>query len=387
MADSLPRLDILIYGHDGRGFGHVSRSAAIGMALRRLYPALSVCLITGSSRVGDLVGEAPLDWLKLPGYRTRIVDGLSYGTDGYTCFSDRDLGNVRALHIKQVIALYRPRIVLVDHAPQGKHRELVPALEASSSFGTRWILGVRGVIGKVRQTRSDLARDLFKNYYSSLLWYGDSTILGTDHLTFLQKQYGAVPYECGYVSRFSEVCQLRHHGTDSLRYDCLVSVPWTGEKTELFIDLLFEVLKESGSHEKRFSLFFGDGIEDVVIAKFRALSRCDAQRFGKNYAAALARSDSAVIFGGYNSVVDILAAGIPALVIARNMQDREQQIHLEQLQRTISGITVVEEGDIDEKALSEHLGVLLNGSDRDAPAINLAGAEKAAFLLNNGLSD
>ena len=33
----------------------------------------------------------------------------------------------------------------------------------------------------------------------------------------------------------------------------------------------------------------------------------------------------AVIFGGYNSLVDVLALNIPAIVIMRSMQDLEQQ--------------------------------------------------------------
>jgi len=47
------RLDILLYGHDGRGLGHVSRSVAIGLALRRLYPHLKICVITGCRQTGS----------------------------------------------------------------------------------------------------------------------------------------------------------------------------------------------------------------------------------------------------------------------------------------------------------------------------------------------
>ena len=62
------RLDVLIYAHDGRGLGHAGRSIGIGMALRRLAPQLKVLFVSGCSLAQELIGRAPLDWLKLPSY-------------------------------------------------------------------------------------------------------------------------------------------------------------------------------------------------------------------------------------------------------------------------------------------------------------------------------
>lgn len=44
------------------------------------------------------------------------------------------------------------------------------------------------------------------------------------------------------------------------------------------------------------------------------------------------KSRLAIIYGGYNSLTDLLYLGLPGLVVLRNMADREQQEHLERLQ-------------------------------------------------------
>ena len=53
---------------------------------------------------------------------------------------------------------------------------------------------------------------------------------------------------------------------------------------------------------------------------------------GSKYVSALLHSKTAVIYGGYNSLMDVVHARIPALVVLRKMQDEEQQIHLRKLQ-------------------------------------------------------
>ena len=111
------RLDILIYAQDGRGLGHVSRSAAIGMALRRLYPQLKVLLLTGFRETQMLLGECPLDWMKLPSYDTLIEKGKAQGKIGDMNLKNCYLGPAREMFIESIIWELRPRLILVDHLP------------------------------------------------------------------------------------------------------------------------------------------------------------------------------------------------------------------------------------------------------------------------------
>ena len=386
--ERFPPADIIFYAHDGRGLGHISRSAAIGLAVRRLYPELRLFLVTGGAQTQELIGPGPLDWLKLPAYQTVVVDGRSRGIPGKSAYSDHELGLIRGDQIRRILKLYRPRIVLADHSPQGKHKELLPSLQDPEiKQNTTWLLGIRGVVGTVEQTASDLAIDLFRQHYSGLLWYGDSTILGSAHCQSLNRMFSTVAQECGYVSRLAEVEKTGgDHLQRTARFRCTISVPWAGEQSERLLELLARFLQAVGNRQGRFSLFVGSDISLPLIERFEALGCCTVYPFGSNYLQILRHSQTAVIYGGYNSLVDIMASGIPAIVVMRSMQDQEQQQHLSALTTAWpNSLFAVDERDClnDPGLLGQQLSALL-AADRprgDGPAVNLSGAEHAARIL------
>ncbi len=378
----LGRLDIVLYGHDGRGLGHVSRSVAIGMALRRIYPHLKVCLLTGCPQTQELIGDVPLDWIKLPAYDTVVIDGKSTGIEGPGGFEDKELGQLRGEQIRQLVSLYRPRLILADHTPQGKHRELVPALELDTEDRPLWVLGMRGVVGSVAQVGSELATDLYQRYFCALLWYGDATVLGDNHLAGLADRFATEPVECGYVSRLIELVSAAHPSIIN-RYGCTVSIPWFGEHTEPFFDRLIEAIGLLGPDFGRFRVFVGHDDVTSCRQKLEGLDFCTVERFGAHYVEALYSSRSAVVFGGYNSLVDVLSLGIPALVVMRDMQDHEQQEHLTTLIRAVGNrLTAILENECSVEQLYTLLVERMKADiDPFALPVNLGGAEKAARAL------
>ncbi len=381
-------LDILIYAHDGRGLGHASRSIGIGMALRRLFPHLKVLFVSGCRQSQQLIGAAPLDWLKLPSYETIVENGKSIGIIGKSMFSDSQIGRFRAKELEHLVALYRPRLVLVDHTPQGKHRELVPALSIGRDIGTLWVLGVRGVLGAVDQARSELVTGLFRKYYRELLWYGDSRVLGESHLKQLQKLYGQVPLECGYVSRFAEFVALRSAWLErGEQFAGTVSVPWLGEKSLDFLRQLAEALEILPENLGTWRLFIDTQdsaeLKKKVWSLFSGLRHCCLEQPGGRYGEALLRSKTAVIYGGYNSLTDIMHTGIPALVIEREMMDNEQRLHLQRLSAIGGGrIFFLPESGATVEQIHTMLLDNLQKEGNQSAAVNLDGAVQAAKMIN-----
>ncbi|MFQ6078218.1 MAG: hypothetical protein ACE5NJ_03670, partial [Thermodesulfobacteriota bacterium] len=184
------RLDFLIYAHDGRGLGHASRGIAIGMAIRRLFPKCRTLFVSGCKQAGALIGPAPLDWIKLPSYETRIIQGKAEGSDGDSKFYKSVLEELRTEMLASIVKIFRPRVVLVDHAPSGKREELHRALEETKDTDTRWVLGLRGIIGDDKDVWSDYSVQLFKEYYDSILWYGDTNVLGHHYLNMVEHHFG-----------------------------------------------------------------------------------------------------------------------------------------------------------------------------------------------------
>ena len=380
------RLDILIYAHDGRGLGHASRSIGIGMALRRLYPELKVLFISGSPFTSELIGTAPLDYLKLPAYATEIVDGKSKGITGPCNFSDQETGELRAAAIKQVIELYNPKVVLCDHSPLGKHRELLPALDTTSD--TKWILGIRGVVGAVPQVFSDHARSTFTRYFSNILWYGDTTVLGSSTLDELSQTFGCKPHPCGYVSRLVELGYLQENTPATFQQTKknagTISIPWQGEHTTQVIKNLSAALQGIGPDYGEWKIFLGtetgeDGANQ--IDGLRNLPHVSLEQPGREYGKVLAASKVALIYGGYNSITDVLSLHIPAVVLLRSLQDKEQEEHLQRLQqKTGDQLCVLPE----QQATAERLEQLLRKQlslQKQHAKIHLDGAISAAQQL------
>ncbi len=390
----IPRLDILIYAHDGRGLGHASRSIGVGMALRRLFPALKVLVVTGCRLSQELIGAAPLDWLKLPSYETRVIQGKSQGISGKSGYSDEELGRLRARQLAELLALYRPRLVLVDHTPQGKHKELVPALTAGvgGNADTIWVLGVRGVVGAVAQAGSELAAAMFTNHYRALLWYGDGTVLGPSHCRLLRQQYGVDPVECGYVLRLAEFA----FWNDQLPAVAeplagTIAIPWLGEGSRGFLGRLAEALMQIPASFGLWNIFVDTGADPglarAVHEHFRGIGHCRVEPPGSGYVRALLHSKTALVYGGYNSLMDILHTRLPALVVLREMADEEQQIHVGRL-TAIDGlnIAVVMESQVTADELAGRLLANLGGEKETPAPIRTDGAATAARYLHRLLS-
>ena len=381
------RLDLLIYAHDGRGLGHASRSIAIGMAVRRLYPELKVLFITGSRLVSQLIDSVPLDWLKLPAYQTKVVGGVSSGRMAFINLSDTELGECRSSIIQHLIDVLRPRCILADHSPQGKHKELVPSLETTRDTDTRWGLGVRGWVGRVPQVWSDTAKKLFSEHYRHLLWYGDSRLLGEAQPSALMSHFSVQPLETGYVCRISELDQwlpVQHHPNDHLAG--IFSVPWLGENTENVIKQIYHALDKIGSKYGIWRLFVGSpddfSLQKKIHSLFEKLSFCKITPASEQYREALMKAKTAVIYGGYNSLSDIFYANIPAVVLLREMQDEEQQAHMTRLKLlNRDRLMIYNEKDIEAEELAQVLIRQIHTKKLPKPEINLEGAEMAAKYL------
>ena len=375
------RLDVLIYSHDGRGFGHVSRGVTIGMALRRLFPRLKVLFVSGFKQTATLVSSCPLEWMKLPSYETQIIAGKSKGRLGNTNIKNCYLGPARASIIESIITNFKPRCVLVDHDPPGKRDELLPSLRKTKEADTIWILGIRAVVGEVAAIWSEMSKNAFKEHYHSLLWYGDKKVLGNEIPNAIGQYFSTNPIVTGYVSRFLE---LKHWAPyNSGKYAGTIAVPWLSETSLTFLENLYKALSELGERYGRWKIFSDlkkiEAEANTIKLQFDDTPYCTIENVSDRYLAALSNSRVALIYGGYNSLTDIMAAKVPSVVIVRGMNDREQEEHVRKISQLKPNlIYVLKESEANWKTLAEGLEKQLNVEVDVESEIMLNGAEVSA---------
>jgi len=378
------RLDFLLYAHDGRGLGHASRGVAIGMAIRRLFPKCKTLFVSGCKQASALIGASPLDWMKLPSYETTIVHGQSEGADGDSNFYKSVLGQLRTEMLASIVRVFKPRFVLVDHAPMGKREELQRALGETKGTDTRWVLGMRGIIGDDKDVWSDYSVQLFKEYYHSILWYGDKKVLGRGHPDAIEHHFGMKPVETGYVSRLREIKYLMVPEKDVVAGT--IAIPWGSDATWAFIRNVYSALATIGDKCGRWRLFVARERKDTIQDLFKNLSFCTVEEVSERYAPSLLNSKVAMVYGGYNSLTDVLAAQIPSVVVLRDVKDREQEDHLARLVPfTKEFIHVLSESNADTASIQSALERQLHAPGWETQEIHIDGAEIAASFLAEGV--
>ena len=375
----------MIYAHDGRGLGHASRSIAICMALRRLFPKCKILFLSGCKETRALIGPAPLDWMKLPSYVTKLINGQSQGRDGDVKFNKSVLTILRSQMLASIVKIFKPRYVLVDHAPPGKRGELRLALEETEATDTRWVLGLRGIIGNDSNVLSDDSIEIFKRYYHSLLWYGDSGVLGHDTLDTISRRFGVKPVETGYVSRLKEIKDLLPRDKGSLAGT--IAIPWGNEKTWAFSENIYSVLRTIGDRYGSWDIFVARDKRDSVQERFRDLSFCSVHEVSEKYVTSLLNSKVSMLYAGYNSLSDVLAAQVPSVMLLREVGDMEQEHHLKRLMSYArDAIQPLEESKTDAATLQNALEKQLHAPPFKNQGINIGGAEIAASTLGKGVS-
>ena len=94
----------------------------------------------------------------------------------------------------------------------------------------------------------------------------------------------------------------------------------------------------------------------------------------------------AIVYAGYNSISDILALRLPAVVLLRDLKDREQQTHVDSLLPfTKDYLTVLTESNTDTQTLQQALERQLNAPPRQDVILNMNGAEVSALTVAEGI--
>jgi predicted glycosyltransferase len=323
---------IALYSHDTMGFGHVRRNILIAKALAALPLRAEVLLIAGMREAGAFTMPLGVDCLTLPAWRKD--ESGAYRPRSLAC-DPATLVSLRSATIEAALRRFDPDLFIVDNVPRGAMDELSPALQALRRRGrTQCVLGLRDVLDEPeavhRQWRKQRAFEAVRRHYDAIWVYGDGRLYDTAAEYGFDADIRAKLRYAGYLDQSARLLE----GTPAPQgRDPYVLCAVGGGQDGARVTIDFAEAGPPDGH--RAVIVAGSFMPADARARLAAIAARDPRLtvldFVSDASSLLHGAARAVTMGGYNTVMEVLSFGRPALIVPRVAPRREQIIRAERL--------------------------------------------------------
>ena len=374
------------------GVGHFFRTLEICRALN----GHDIILVTGGPEVTvDL--PAHVRSFRMPGLMTdRNYDGL-FPTDTSRTFED-----VRRERKKMLYSLFeneRPDALIIELYPFGRKAfgfELKPVLEDIRSGRLKCsavYCSLRDILVEKSDQHAYEARvvDVLNKYFDALLIHADPKLVTLDR-TFSRVGDLVIPVVyTGYIAPKPppDAGLALRKQLDIDDHALLFVASAGGGKAGI---VLLEPLLGSLAHlnlerEINLHVFTGPFMPEDEFSSLAHQSNANVKirRFTSQFLSYLMAADLSVSMGGYNTSMNILATGVPALIWPYP-GDHEQGLRAARL-ADIGAADIIKEKDLHPAQLAELIKSRLVTATRSQPQVDLEGAVHTADWLVGHLKD
>ena len=384
---------VLLYVQHLLGIGHLKRASILADAMTR--DGLEVTLVSGGPPVRGL-GINAAHVVQLPaasaadGAFKSLIDADGNPVDDAWKIRRRDL----LLETWQGVD---PHAIVVELFPFGRRQmrfELLPLLDAATRMVHRPVIvsSVRDVLGGGQKdpTRQDQMLALFESYFDHLLVHGDPALIPFDR-TFLHAAH--IAEKLHYTGYVVERAQASRPACRAGEDEVIVSVGGGAVGRRLLeTAMLARPLSVLARHPWR--LLAGAQITDADLAELKTLASSSAdgggltvERNRLDFAQLLANCRLSLSQAGYNTVMDILHAGVRSVLVPFAGGGEVEQTLRARLLTERGWTTMVEEADLSPLALARAIDRAMQQSPAERGSIKLDGANNSAALLARWTSE
>jgi predicted glycosyltransferase len=329
---------IVLYWHNGRSLGHTVRCATLGQALLDRLPGSIVVGITGASKGLELLPPG-MDLVKIPSYLTYDETGGVRITP-IISLTHEEFQRIRENLIFTFVRDFQPGAMVVDFHPGGKNGELIPAI--ISSPDTKKVLGLRGILGSPAETNRGFFNSrliaFIQDYFSAIHIYIDERVFRLEDYYSIPASLSAMFKYTGYVTRPTVASKAEARAILRLDSDARIIVVsfGGGQGTEPIWQSILHSLSKIRDRFDFACLSAGPYLEADAYERLR--TQVSQQHPNWTWTRLLdplpvwiKASNFFIGSGGYNSLAETIATGANALIIPRQLNEHEQELHATRL--------------------------------------------------------
>lgn len=384
MKDS--REPLLFYCQHSLGMGHLVRSLALAASLAERF---RVVVLNGGKLPKGLVVPSGVEVVNLP--------PLGLDPEGRLVSRDGRRTAERAKELRRALIVetyrrMRPRVVFVELFPFGRKKfagELLPLLEearAETTRRTHVVCSLRDIlVGKRAEQQKHDARaaETANRYFDAVLVHSDPAFARLEESLGSYDSLAVPVHYTGFVLPERET--TNYDATKAARR-ILISAGGglVGETLFRAAVAAYPLLRQTDdvTMEIVTGPFLPEGARQSLRESARRLRGLTVRRFVHDLRAEMRRSAASVSQCGYNTALDILRAGTPALVVPFADGGEDEQLNRARRLERLGALRVVEQRELDPARFARELRELLSFRPQQS-ALDMRGGYNSARLVES----
>ena len=378
----MSRRRALFYVQHLLGIGHLKRAAILARAF--VAAGLDVTVVSGGYEVPGLdLGGA--DLVQLPPVRATDLRFNELVDEGGAPIDDAWRDRRRAL----LLAAWQevqPHVLLLELFPFGRRQmrfELMPLLDAATAAARRPVIvsSVRDIlVARTKPGRNEEMRDLVETHFDQVLVHGDPRFVPFAETFGYADRIATKCHYTGYVVDRSEVQQ----GPGSPGFGEVVVSAGGGAVGEALLRAAMAARARTRLKDAVWRVLVGTKVPEPTFRSLRAAAAAGivVERARPDFTTLLANAVLSISQGGYNTVMEVLHAGVRAVVVPYSGGiETEQPLRAARLARR-GGITLVAEAELGPEALAGAVERAMDSAPGSLAGIDTDGAAQSARLVS-----
>lgn len=370
---------VLLYVQHLLGIGHLQRALILARAMRRAE--LDVAVVSGGMPVPGL-DPGGARFHQLP--PTRAADAAFSALVGAEGEALDEAWQAR--RCAQLLALFEqeaPQALIIELYPFGRRQmrfELIPLLEAAKAMRPRPVIlcSVRDLLSKIPSPeRSDWMLGQIEAYFDAVLVHGDPEVLPFETTFPAAGRLGDKLQYTGYVAEALPPPAARSAG------GVLVSTGG-GAVAEALVEAALGARALGACTELPWRVLLGANFPEARLQDLRkaAPRGVTLERARRDFRALLAACRLSISQAGYNTLLEVLQARVPAVVVPfAGGEETEQSLRAERFE-ALGELVVVAEAELSAATLAAATAAALNRPrEGSGLPLDLGGAQRSAEII------